>query len=344
MKILYAASDQTVPGTNGGSVHVEAVADGLAALGHDVHVLATPGGAFPPGAVKWIALPPPLGRKQLRWANAGTVRTIARRIRPDVIIERYYNFGGEGISAANATGAIAVLEVNAPVIDHAGSTKRLIDRALIVEPMRRWRERICAAVRSDRHAERRDPAAGDAHPARSSSSSGAPTPTASTPGAAGTLPFARPAGTVAGLRRRVSQLARRDSPGDRAFASCARAGRTTSARCSSATDRNCRACARRRPGSDRVVFTGALPHAQMPACLAACDIGVAPFDIGAHRAALARLLLVAAEDLRVHGRRAAGRRAGRWIEFPTLVGHEREGLLYRHRRCRSALAARARAR
>ena len=33
MRILYAASDQTVPGTNGGSVHVEAVADGLAALG-----------------------------------------------------------------------------------------------------------------------------------------------------------------------------------------------------------------------------------------------------------------------------------------------------------------------
>ena len=39
MKILYAASDQTVPGTKGGSVHVAAVAEGLAALGHEVHVL-----------------------------------------------------------------------------------------------------------------------------------------------------------------------------------------------------------------------------------------------------------------------------------------------------------------
>ena len=36
-------------------------------------------------------------------------------------------------------------------------------------------------------------------------------------------------------------------------------------------------------GLDGVVFTGALPHEQMPACLAACDIGVAPFDAGAHR-------------------------------------------------------------
>ena len=33
MKILYTAIDQPVPGTKGGSVHVKAVADGLAALG-----------------------------------------------------------------------------------------------------------------------------------------------------------------------------------------------------------------------------------------------------------------------------------------------------------------------
>ena len=32
-----------------------------------------------------------------------------------------------------------------------------------------------------------------------------------------------------------------------------------------------------------VAITGAVPHADMPACLAAADIGVAPFDIGAHR-------------------------------------------------------------
>ena len=43
MRILYCAIDQTVPGTTGGSVHVTAVAEGLAALGHEVHVLVTPG-------------------------------------------------------------------------------------------------------------------------------------------------------------------------------------------------------------------------------------------------------------------------------------------------------------
>ena len=33
---------------------------------------------------------------------------------------------------------------------------------------------------------------------------------------------------------------------------------------------------------DTVTFTGAIPYGQMPACLAAADIGVAPFDAGAH--------------------------------------------------------------
>ena len=71
MRLLYCAIDQTVPGTTGGSVHVTAVAEGLAALGHEVHVLVTPGdGPFPPGAVNpvhWIPMAPPLGAKQLRW-------------------------------------------------------------------------------------------------------------------------------------------------------------------------------------------------------------------------------------------------------------------------------------
>ena len=35
---------------------------------------------------------------------------------------------------------------------------------------------------------------------------------------------------------------------------------------------------------DGVIFTGALPHDRMPACLAACDFGVAPFDPETHPA------------------------------------------------------------
>src|SRR5262245_39920199 len=91
-----------------------------------------------------MAMAPPLGAKQLRWMRTGAVRQIVAALRPDVIMERYYNFGGEGVMAAEAAQAKTILEVNAPVIDHTGSTKAALDRALLVEPMRRWRERICS--------------------------------------------------------------------------------------------------------------------------------------------------------------------------------------------------------
>ena len=39
MKVLYVASDQVVPGTTGGSVHVLEVARGLARRGHEVDVI-----------------------------------------------------------------------------------------------------------------------------------------------------------------------------------------------------------------------------------------------------------------------------------------------------------------
>jgi glycosyltransferase involved in cell wall biosynthesis len=154
MRILYSATDQQVPGTKGGSTHVRAVAEGLAARGHDMHVLATPGaGGFPSsatspisptgGRVQWHAVTPPLGQAQLRLLRRGAVREVATALRPDVVIERYHNFGGEGLLAARAVGARAVLEVNAPVIDYPGSPKQLLDRFLLVEPMRRWRDWQC---------------------------------------------------------------------------------------------------------------------------------------------------------------------------------------------------------
>src|SRR5687767_11510133 len=145
MKILYSAIDQSVPAAHGGSVHVTAVAEGLAELGHDVHVLVSPGdgGKLPKGKAQWFAAPPPLGNRRFRLLRAREVASHAQKFKPDVVIERYYNFGGEGILAAKKVGALVVLEVNAPVVDHPGSLKRIFDRALIVEPMRRWRDWQC---------------------------------------------------------------------------------------------------------------------------------------------------------------------------------------------------------
>ena len=99
--------------------------------------------AFPPGRAAWVSMPPPLGSRRLRLLRSGAVLRAARALRPDVVIERYYNFGGEGLLAARRLGALAVLEVNAPVIDHPGSAKQWLDRLLIAQPLRRWRDWQC---------------------------------------------------------------------------------------------------------------------------------------------------------------------------------------------------------
>ena len=126
-------------------MHVTAVAEGLAELGHDVHVLVSPGDN---GVIRPEERTGTRCRRRSAAAGCGCfARGRSHRARgsfkPDVIIERYYNFGGEGILAAREIGALAVLEVNAPVVDYPGSLKGIVDRALLVEPMRRWREWQC---------------------------------------------------------------------------------------------------------------------------------------------------------------------------------------------------------
>ena len=282
MTILYVATDQRVPGCDGGAVHVAGVAAGLAALGHDVHVLTTAGhGGFPRDRVHWIHLPPPFGARRLRWCLAPRVRELAVRIAPGVVIERYYNFGGEGMVAARAVGAVAVLEVNAPVIDHPGSRKRWLDRTLVVEPMRRWREWQCrqadlivtpdtAVLPPSLPPERIVELEWGADTVRFS------------PDAVGELPFERRAGrTLAvfagafrawhGAVHLVDAIRRLRQQGrDDVDAVLIGDGPELP---------RVRAAGERIPG---VSFTGAVAHHGMPACLAAADIGVAPFDVEAH--------------------------------------------------------------
>lgn len=147
MRILYVASDQSVPGATGGSVHVLEVARGLAARGHDVHAVigrrAGQAAEEHGDGVTWHRVDwwPP--QRFFRWRAAASVASLAERIRPDVVMERYYNFGGEGLAVATSRGIPALLEVNSPLVDHAGSPKALLDRLLLFRPMRRHRESLC---------------------------------------------------------------------------------------------------------------------------------------------------------------------------------------------------------
>jgi alpha-maltose-1-phosphate synthase len=328
MRILYAAIGQTVPGTKGGSTHVLAVANGLAALGHEMHVLVTPGspGTFPDGPVHWHPLAPPIRAHQLRLLRANRVTALARALSPDVIIERYYNFGGEGVVAARAVGVPVVLEVNAPVIDHAGSLKRLLDRALLVQPMRRWREWQCSvaallvtpsasivpeSVARDRILE---------------VEWGADTERFH-PGVQGPIPFTRGQGEIvvvfAGAFRKWHGAVHLVE----AIRTLRARGRSDIKAVLIGDGPELPRVRRAAEGTEGVVFTGAIAQERMPACLAAADIGVAPFDVAAH-APLA--LDFYWSPLKMFEYMAAGLP----VVVPDiprlrrLVTHEREGLLY----------------
>lgn len=147
MKILYVASDQRVPGRTGGSIHVLEVARGLAARGHEVQVvvhrsrevadLETDGG------VVWHRIAWRPRQRCFRFRARGAVAAIAAVFRPDAIIERYYNFGGEGVVLASRLGVPSLLEVNSPIVDHPGSLKGMLDALMLVRPMRSYRESLC---------------------------------------------------------------------------------------------------------------------------------------------------------------------------------------------------------
>lgn len=334
LRILYTALDQTVPGTLGGSVHVESVATGLAALGHEVHTAVQKGssgsyrssGSSGSGKVVWHDAAPPLGRAELRWLARGRVEALAREMRADVIMERYYNFGGEGVIAAHRIGIPAVLEVNAPVIDAPGSRKRTFDRALLFEPMRRWRDRLCRLTRLfvtpsadilpswvDQSAVLEIEWGADVDRFR--------------PDAAGDPPYATRDTRIVcafagafrawhGAEHLSAALARLHAAGDARFAGVFLGDGPERA-----------AAERAAQGVPAMQFTGRIAHDRMPAALARAHMGVAPFDPGRHPPLQLGFYW---SPLKVFEYMASGLPvvAPALPRLTGLVEHNREGVLY----------------
>jgi glycosyltransferase involved in cell wall biosynthesis len=325
MRLLYCALDQHVPGTLGGSVHVQSVAEGLAELGHEVHVATGRGGAWPNDAVHWHAMTPPFGQQAFRWARTGAVAALAGRVGAELIIERYYNFGGEGIFAAARLGVPAVLEVNAPVVDYPGSPKAKLDRALLIEPMRRWRDRICRRVDLfvttmaeilpgwvDRRRVLEIEWGADVAHFRPDVE---PTKFGGAPDRIRCV-FAGAFRSWHGVTHLSAALARLHAAGDHRFGGLF------------VGDGPERAAAQRAARDvPAIVFTGAIPHEQLPAALAAADIGVAPFDPMRHGPLRLGFYW---SPLKIFEYMAAGLPvvAPALPRLSRLVEHGKEGLLY----------------
>jgi glycosyltransferase involved in cell wall biosynthesis len=290
-KIVYCATDQTVPGTKGGSTHVLAVAEGLAALGHEVHVAAQPGdGGFPADGVHWHAIGAPLGKPTLRMMRTFAVDRLIRQVRPDIIIERYHNFGGESLRSAGWH----VLEVNAPIVDYPNSPKQRLDRALLVEPFRRWRDWQCRTA--DRFVVPTRAILPDWIPAEKIHETEWGVDTnrfrpGAQPAPGVTLPFTRDGRLIVifigafrawhGVRHlvRAMKLLRDDGR----MTSNAGHSRIHAVLIGDGPEREPAEAEARAAGlNGSITFTGSLPHDLLPACLAAADVGVAPFDTAAH--------------------------------------------------------------
>jgi glycosyltransferase involved in cell wall biosynthesis len=145
MKILYAATDQDLSSFHGGTIHVRAVASELRKYGHEIHLViqrsltlrSVPGGC----TVHEI----PRTSRYLLWKTGAQIQSLLEELRPDVVMERYYNFAGEAMLRANRMATPTLLEVNSPMIEYPGSLKSKID-FLLGGALSKRRNRIAEAA------------------------------------------------------------------------------------------------------------------------------------------------------------------------------------------------------
>lgn len=137
----------------GGSTHAFEVARGLAQRGHTVHLVAASPNHRPRIDLHTLARPVSSMLagfhlhhldipKALTWLGAAVIWRLVGAVRPDAIMERYYNFAGVGIWAAHRLSIPCVLEVNALMVDPPEVPKRRLDDCL-GGPLRRWAVQQC---------------------------------------------------------------------------------------------------------------------------------------------------------------------------------------------------------
>ncbi len=214
--------------------------------------------------------------KLLSLLGVAAVMRLARSLRPDLVIERYYNFAGAGMIAARRLGIPAILEVNALMVDPPEIAKRRIDDAL-GGPFRRWAERQCQWA--DRIVT----------PLHTTVPASIPrTKIVELPWGANVEMFTPPAAPPPGPPNIVFIGSFRAWHGVQDFARAARLliERGHPYRFTLIGDGPERAAAETlaAPYAQRFTFTGAVPHERLPELLAHAHLGVAPFNTAPHPA------------------------------------------------------------
>ena len=260
---------------------------------------------------------------------------LIERLGVDVVLERYYNFAGEGVRAAHRHGIPSILEVNSPVVDHPGSIKAFMDRYVVFHFMEGLRERQCelaAALVTPL------PAIVPASVPRSKvhrihwgANVESFRPGIAPLGPAAELPIPDGARVIV-----FSSSFRHWHGAEFLIDAAARVLQDPQARCafflfggagpSLARAKN---RAHHLDIESRVAFTGAVPYEQMPHYLARAHVGVAPYQPALHGQLRLGFYW---SPLKIFEYMAAGLPvvAPAIARIPALVEHEREGLLYEH--------------
>ncbi|UKA53972.1 glycosyltransferase family 4 protein [Arthrobacter sp. FW305-BF8] len=146
MRVAYVCADPGVPvfGTKGSSVHLQEIARAWRRAGAEVTVYCTRAGAGRPPDLADLAvveLPPRPAdgeerERAIDEAAAGLADAVIRD-GCDVVYERYSLFSVALASVADALGAPAVLEANAPLIEEQQRYRQLFDVRLADAALRR---------------------------------------------------------------------------------------------------------------------------------------------------------------------------------------------------------------
>ncbi len=288
MRILYLANEE-IPGRMGGSVHAWEVARGLAARGHEVTALVDrPPGQAGEERIEGVRIERVGLRVRGRMIPLRGLFAAARLARDaDVIMERHITPGGAGAVIARARGIPLVLEVNSPHVEEF-LWRMDIRSPLLRRALRAWvnwqfracrlavapRANIVPACARDRvavrgwgvDAERFRPEAANTPGAEAFSARHA---------LAGRVPilFAGSFRAWHGARD-LPEIARRTL----ALAPEAKFVLLGEGELLDEV----RAAVQAQGLSKDVAFAGSIAHAEMPAAVASCAVGIAPYDTGAY--------------------------------------------------------------